>query len=104
MSAFGVAFIGNIWALTMFGIGLLLRGYSTLLFNNPLFAVVVPGGDLNKAYIPHGMMVGAGVVALVQVGLSSCVVASNPGRPAHARRRRCAARSGLAQEHMSRSR
>src|SRR5699024_12192872 len=31
MSAFGVAFIGNIWALTMFGIGLLLRGYSTQL-------------------------------------------------------------------------
>ncbi len=69
MSAFGVAFIGNIWALTMFGIGLLLRGYSMLLFNNPLFAAVVPGGDLNKAYIPHGMMVGAGVVALVQVGI-----------------------------------
>src|ERR1700761_986896 len=34
MSAFGVAFIGNIWALAMFGIGLLLRGYSTLLFNH----------------------------------------------------------------------
>ena len=34
MSAFGVAFIGNIWALIMFGIGLLVRGYSTLLFNN----------------------------------------------------------------------
>ncbi len=28
MSAFGVAFIGNVWALTMFGIGLLLRGYA----------------------------------------------------------------------------
>ncbi|MCG6197670.1 OPT family oligopeptide transporter, partial [Anoxybacillus sp. LAT_38] len=32
MSAFGVAFIGNIWALTMFGIGLLLRQYSVPLF------------------------------------------------------------------------
>ena len=31
MSAFGVAFIGNIWALTMFGVGLLLRGYSAVL-------------------------------------------------------------------------
>src|SRR3984957_17286157 len=30
MSAFGVAFIGNIWALSMFGVGLLVRGYSTL--------------------------------------------------------------------------
>jgi uncharacterized oligopeptide transporter (OPT) family protein len=30
MSAFGVAFIGNVWALTMFGIGLLIRGYAVL--------------------------------------------------------------------------
>jgi hypothetical protein len=29
MSAFGAAFIGNVWALTMFGIGLLVRGYAT---------------------------------------------------------------------------
>ncbi len=56
MSAFGVAFIGNIWALTMFGIGLLLRGYSIQLF----------GVDLNDYYIPHGMMIGAGIVALLQ--------------------------------------
>jgi len=69
MSAFGVAFIGNIWALTMFGVGLLLRGYSALLFNHPVFAWIIPKGDLNAAYIPHGMMVGAGIVALVQVGL-----------------------------------
>ncbi|MGA3401275.1 MAG: OPT/YSL family transporter [Acetobacteraceae bacterium] len=69
MSAFGVAFIGNIWALTMFGVGLLVRGYSTLLFNHPLFASIIPGGDINQAFIPHGMMVGAGIVALVQVGL-----------------------------------
>src|SRR3954451_6283356 len=58
MSAFGVAFIGNIWALSMFGIGLLLRGYSTLLFGG-----IFPGGDIAKAYVPHGMMVGAGIVA-----------------------------------------
>jgi len=56
MSAFGVAFIGNIWALTMFGIGLLLRGYSTQLF----------GVDLNNYYIPHGMMIGAGLVGILQ--------------------------------------
>ncbi|MGH2317061.1 OPT/YSL family transporter [Planococcus sp. SE5232] len=56
MSAFGVAFIGNIWALTMFGTGLLLRGYSV-----PLFGI-----DLNELYIPHGMMIGAGIVALLQ--------------------------------------
>ena len=69
MSAFGVAFIGNIWALTMFGVGLLLRGYSTLLFNTPTFAAIIPGGDINKAYVPHGMMVGAGIVALIQVAI-----------------------------------
>ena len=69
MSAFGVAFIGNIWALTMFGVGLLMRGYSALLFNHPLFAAIIPGGDINKAYIPHGMMVGAGIVALAQVAV-----------------------------------
>ncbi|WP_126428781.1 OPT/YSL family transporter [Brevibacillus marinus] len=57
MSAFGVAFIGNIWALTMFGVGLLLRGYSVQLF----------GVDINELYIPHGLMIGAGLVALVQV-------------------------------------
>ncbi|MBL5768288.1 hypothetical protein B5V88_05705 [Heyndrickxia sporothermodurans] len=57
MSAFGVAFIGNIWALTMFGIGLLLKGYSV-----PLF-----GFDISEHYIPHGFMIGAGVVALIQV-------------------------------------
>lgn len=69
MSAFGVAFIGNIWALTMFGIGLLIRAYSTDLFANPIFATLIPGGDINKAYIPHGIMVGAGLVALAQIAV-----------------------------------
>jgi uncharacterized oligopeptide transporter (OPT) family protein len=64
MSAFGVAFIGNIWALSMFGAGLLIRGYSPQLFSG-----VLPGGDIAKAYIPHGLMIGAGLVALVQVGM-----------------------------------
>src|SRR5438309_10856610 len=59
MSAFGVAFIGNVWALTMFGIGLLIRGY----------AMPVAGIDIAKLYVPHGMMVGAGIVALVQVAM-----------------------------------
>ncbi|HHY94861.1 MAG TPA: OPT family oligopeptide transporter, partial [Firmicutes bacterium] len=57
MSAFGVAFIGNIFALTMFGVGLLLRGYSKALF----------GFDINTLYVPHGMMIGAGLVAMIQV-------------------------------------
>lgn len=53
MAAFGTAFIGNIWALSMFGIGLLIRAYA-----QPL-----AGLDLNAMYIPHGMMVGAGLVS-----------------------------------------
>ncbi|KFK97657.1 MULTISPECIES: OPT/YSL family transporter [unclassified Serratia (in: enterobacteria)] len=57
MAAFGTAFIGNIWALSMFGIGLLLRAYG-----QPLTGV-----DINAQYIPHGVMVGAGLVALIQV-------------------------------------
>ncbi|MGY6250493.1 OPT/YSL family transporter [Bosea thiooxidans] len=69
MSAFGVAFIGNIWALTMFGIGLLLRGYSGQLFNGPTFENLIPKGDLMAAYIPHGFMIGAGLVALFQVAV-----------------------------------
>ncbi|ESU33288.1 membrane protein [Bacillus sp. 17376] len=59
MSAFGVAFIGNIWALSMFGIGLLFRQYSI-----PFFGV-----DVSALYIPHGIMIGAGIVALVQVSM-----------------------------------
>lgn len=59
MSAFGVAFIGNIWALTMFGIGLMLRQYSIPWFNV----------DVNALYIAHGVMIGAGLVALIQVAI-----------------------------------
>ena len=62
MSAFGVAFIGNVWALGAFGAGLLLKGYSAVLFSD-----FVPGGDIGRALIPHGMMIGAGLVALLQV-------------------------------------
>lgn len=57
MAALGTAFIGNIWALGMLGAGFLLRGYS-----EPLFGI-----DINKLYIPHGVMAGAGVVALFQI-------------------------------------
>ena len=67
MSAFGVAFIGNIWALAMFGVGLLVRSYSTGLFNHPALVGLIPGGDISKAYVPQGFMLGAGLVALVQV-------------------------------------
>ncbi|MDP2959616.1 MAG: OPT/YSL family transporter [Longimicrobiales bacterium] len=57
MDVFGVCWIGNVWALSMFAAGLLLRGY----------APAVLGMDLGEAYVPHGVMVGAGLVALVQI-------------------------------------
>lgn len=69
MSAFGVAFIGNIVAMIMFGIGLLLRQYQTQLFSGDFFATIIPEGNLAEAYVPHGFMIGAGLVALVQVGI-----------------------------------
>ena len=57
MDIFGVCWIGNIWALSAFAGGLLIRGYSVSLF----------GVDLTEIYLPHGMMIGAGIVALVQI-------------------------------------
>ena len=60
MDIFGVCWIGNIWALTMLATGLLVRGYSPVLLNV----------DINALYIPHGVMIGAGSVALIQIVLS----------------------------------
>ncbi|GAA2095049.1 OPT/YSL family transporter [Streptomyces albiaxialis] len=58
-SAAGVAFLGNIWALLMFGVGLLVAQY----------APGVLDVDLAANYVPHGVMIGAGLVALVQAVL-----------------------------------
>jgi uncharacterized oligopeptide transporter (OPT) family protein len=57
MDVFGVCWIGNIWALSMFGLGLLVRGYSPDML----------GVDLDALYVPHGVMIGAGTVALCQI-------------------------------------
>ena len=59
MSAIGIVYIANIWAMVALGVGLLLRGYSVELF----------GIDLAKTYIPQGVMLGAGLVQLVQAGV-----------------------------------
>lgn len=58
MSAFGVALLAGLGSMVAFATGLLLRGYSL-----PLLEL-----DIAAMYIPHGMMIGAGLVALVQVG------------------------------------
>ena len=57
MDVFGVCWIGNVWALSMFALGLLLRAH----------APGVLGTDLEAAYVPHGIMIGAGIVALGQM-------------------------------------
>jgi uncharacterized oligopeptide transporter (OPT) family protein len=57
MAAFGIAFLGNVWALAMFGLGLLVSGY----------APGALGVDLQALLVPHGVMIGAGIVALGQV-------------------------------------
>lgn len=56
MAAIGIVFIANTFAMSALGLGLLLRGYSL-----PLFAF-----DLGKTYIPHGVMIGAGIVSPFQ--------------------------------------
>ncbi|MCQ1529009.1 OPT/YSL family transporter [Lutispora saccharofermentans] len=53
----GIVFIANIFSMAALGIGLLIRGYSGVFFS---------GLDLGKTYIPHGIMIGAGVMALIQ--------------------------------------
>jgi uncharacterized oligopeptide transporter (OPT) family protein len=60
MDVFGVCWIGNIWALLMFGVGLLGRAYA-----GPLLHV-----DVEGLYVPHGFMIGAGMIALLQIGAS----------------------------------
>ena len=68
MSGFGVAFIGNAAALGAFGVALLLRGYPHVIAAHlPVLARIAPGGDLGHTHIPQAMMLGAGLVALLQV-------------------------------------
>ncbi|MFD7923727.1 OPT/YSL family transporter [Streptomyces sp. NPDC059740] len=70
LSAAGVAFLGNMWALLMFGIGLAVAQYAPGLL----------GTDLTGGFIPHGVMVGAGLVALGQA--VHLLLRRRPGRAA----------------------
>lgn len=60
MSAVGIACLGNPWALAMFGLGLLASGYGP----------AVAGWSPSGGWVPHGVMIGAGLVALAQVARS----------------------------------
>ncbi len=59
MSALGVAFIGNAGALTFFALGLLVEAYAPALIHV----------DLMQVLMPHGVMIGAGTVAVIQAVL-----------------------------------
>lgn len=56
MDILGVAWIGDIWALSAFGVGALAIGLSNDF-----------GFPMGQYYVPHGIMIGAGLVALIQV-------------------------------------
>ena len=60
MDVVGVCWIGNAVALTMFGAGLLVRAYARSWW----------GVEIDRLYVPHGMMIGAGLVALSQIARS----------------------------------
>ncbi len=62
MAGFGVALLGNAWALSLFTAGVLLRAHGA-----PLLGWLGPGGDLMQAQLPQGMLAGAAVVALGQM-------------------------------------
>ena len=62
MAAFGVAFLGAPWTLGVFGLGLVVRGHS-----EAVFGWLLPGADLMRAHVPHGLMIGAALVALGQM-------------------------------------
>lgn len=56
VAALGTTFIANVPTVMMFGAGLLSRAYAPAVIHQ----------DLNRLYVPHGMMAGAGLVALGQ--------------------------------------
>ncbi len=57
MAGFGIAFIGNPIALSALALGLLARNYAGLVHY-----------DFATSYLPHGMMIGAGLVQVIQTG------------------------------------
>jgi len=54
----GIAFIANMVTMAALAVGIILRGFSASLFN---------GFDIGQSNIAQGVMIGAGIVALVQI-------------------------------------
>lgn len=57
MAGIGIVFLANIWSMSALAVGLLIRAYAPVFFDF----------DIGSTYIPQGMMVGAGVMSLIQV-------------------------------------
>jgi uncharacterized oligopeptide transporter (OPT) family protein len=73
MAGIGIAFIANVFAMIALAIGLIIRGYFPqigFIFQPvaDIFGAALPK-DLGATYIPHGFMVGAGLISLVQAVL-----------------------------------
>ena len=62
VAGIGIVFIANIFSMAGLGIGLVLRGYSRQIFS--IFGMV--DFNLGATKIPQGIMIGAGIVALLQ--------------------------------------
>lgn len=70
MAGIGIAFIANVFAMISLALGLIVRGYFPYISGwlAPLagsFGYELPS-DLGTTYIPHGFMIGAGAISLVQ--------------------------------------
>jgi uncharacterized oligopeptide transporter (OPT) family protein len=70
LGGIGIAFIANVFAMIALALGLIVRGYFPFFagFLAPLasiFGVELPK-NLGTTYIPHGFMIGAGLVSLLQ--------------------------------------
>jgi uncharacterized oligopeptide transporter (OPT) family protein len=70
MAGIGIAFIANVFAMIALAVGLILRGYFP--FFAEIFTPLASGlgfelpKNLGATYIPHGVMIGAGLVSLIQ--------------------------------------
>ena len=58
MAGIGIVFLANIWSMSALAVGLLIRAYAPVFFNF----------NIGTTYIPQGVMVGAGLMSLLQVG------------------------------------
>ncbi len=82
MAGVGIAFIANTFAMVALAIGLLVRGYFPEIasFLGGMGITGLPA-DLGKTYIPHGVMIGAGIVSLIQAVI---IITRKPGDTANA--------------------